>query len=137
MALLIVGILAGVALPTYGSYVQRSKIFEATITLMDMRMKLTQYLRDRGQLPDACVTPAAGTPPAGSISVPRTQYFDIACRFSSPTTYTLTATGRRVENMGEFVYTVDQANMHRTVRLPVGWEGAGSACWITNSGGKC
>ena len=42
----IVAILAAVAIPSYTSYITRSKIQEATTTLLAMRTKMEQYFQD-------------------------------------------------------------------------------------------
>ena len=133
----IMGILAAISYPSYGTYVQRSKTFEATINLLDMHVRLGRYFRDNRQYPDACVAPVTNSTPAGSIYLPTMQYFSITCMFPTATTYTITATGLPVQGMDGFIYTIDEANAHRTTGLPAGWVGLGSTCWVTNRSGAC
>ena len=134
----IMGILAAISVPSYGTYVQRSRTFEATINLLDMHVRLGRYFRDNRQYPDACVAPVTNSTPADSIYLPKTtQYFSITCMFPTATAYTITATGLPAQGMDGFVYTIDEANVHRTTSLPAGWVGVGSTCWVTNRSGAC
>jgi type IV pilus assembly protein PilE len=133
----IVSILAAVALPSYTQYVTRSKIIEATSNLSDMRTRLEQYFLDVRQYPGACIAPAGGPAPAGSIYLPASsKYFAVTCALTA-TTYTVTATGTASGGMNGFVYTIDQANNRRTTGLPSGWAGTGSTCWVSRKSGDC
>ncbi|HEV7619606.1 MAG TPA: prepilin-type N-terminal cleavage/methylation domain-containing protein, partial [Burkholderiaceae bacterium] len=42
----IIAILAAIAIPSYGNYVRRGKVVEATSALADVRMKMEQYFQD-------------------------------------------------------------------------------------------
>ena len=46
IVVIIVGILAAIALPSYFQYIQRSKIIEATTGLSNFRTKMEQYFLD-------------------------------------------------------------------------------------------
>ncbi len=119
----IVSILAAVALPNYTAYITRSKIVEATTSLTDMRTRLEQYFLDSRQYPGSCIASAAGPAPAGQIYLPSaSKYFTATCALTA-TTYTVTATGNAAQNMGGFVYTIDQGNNRRTTGLPSDWLG--------------
>src|SRR5439155_10496331 len=84
------------------------------------------------------VAPVTNSTPADSIYLPTTmQYFSITCMFPTATAYTITATGLPAQGMDGFVYTIDEANVHRTTGLPTGWVGVGSTCWVTNRSGAC
>ena len=135
----IVAILAAVALPSYTDYVTRSKLVEATSSLTDMRVRLDQYFLDSRQYPTSCIAAAAGPAPAGQIYLPASgKYFTVTCALTAAT-YTVTASGNTAQAMGDFVYTVDQANNRKTTSLPSGWSGAGAAstCWINRKNGDC
>ena len=132
-------IVAAVALPNYVDYLARSKIVEATSGLNDMRVRLEQYFADSRQYPTSCIAPASGPAAAGSIYLPASaKYFTVACALTA-TTYTVTATGDASRGTAGFVYTINQANVRKTVSLPSGWSGAGasSTCWVTRKSGDC
>jgi prepilin-type N-terminal cleavage/methylation domain len=134
----IVAILAAIALPSYSTYVQRSKIIEATSNLSDMRTRLEQYFLDNRQYPGACIAAAAGAAPVGKIYLPATmKYFNVTCAFPTAQTYTITAGGVSSESMSGFSYTIDQTNTHKTTGLPTGWSGTGSTCWVIRKDGSC
>ena len=137
----IVAVLAGIALPSYSDYVQRSKIIEAVSNLSDMRTRLEQFYLDNRAYPSApadCVPFVGGTSaPAGKIYLPAQQkYFEVACTAMSAAAYTVTATGRPAEGMSvSFVYTVNQANA-RTSAGP-GGSYTSSSCWAIRKDGSC
>ena len=62
--------------------------------------------------------------------------FDITCAAATPTTYTLTATGRAARGMGGFTFTVNQANARATAAAPAGWTTSAN-CWIVRKNGDC
>ena len=134
----VIAVLAAIAVPAYGDYVQRSKITEATSSLSDMRNRLEQYFLDNRQFPVNCIPAAPGAAPAGSIYLPGgTQYFTVTCAFPSAATYTVTATGIAAQGMNQFTYTINESNTRTTTNLPAGWSGVGSTCWVTKKGGEC
>ncbi len=134
----IVGILAGIALPSYLAYVQRGKIVEASASLNDMRTRLEQYYLDHRRYPDGCIAPASGMPPRGTIYLPSgSKYFGITCDFPSKDTSTITATGNAAYGMDGFAYTINESNVRRTTSLPAGWAGIGNACWVNRKSGDC
>lgn len=114
----IIGILAAIAMPSYQGYVQRSRAAEATSTLADARVRMEQYFQDnRTYVGGPC--PAAG------------KSFTFACVITA-TTYDITATGKSAENMGNFEFTIDEANA-RTSK----YAGTTAACWQTSKGSAC
>ena len=106
VVLVIIGILAGIALPSYFEFVTRARIIDGTIKLGDFRLKMEKYFMDnRSYLNGAdCGVP---NPPATTAD-----YFTISCGPPAPTatTYTILATGIAARGMSGFVYTVDQTN---------------------------
>jgi type IV pilus assembly protein PilE len=133
----VVAILAAIALPGYADYLQRGKLVEAMVGLSDMRVRLEQYFLDARAYPNACVPPAPGPAPTGQIYLPNAaRYFTIDCALTT-TTYRVTATGNATHGMSGFAYTIDETDLRRTVALPAGWKGTGSACWVIRKSGEC
>src|SRR4249920_1558042 len=77
VTVVIVGILAAIALPSYSDYVQRGKISEAVANLSDMRTRLEQFYLDNRAYPAApadCIPFVAGdAAPSGKIYLPAQQ----------------------------------------------------------------
>lgn len=121
----IIGILAAIAVPTYGNYVTRGKIPDAISGLAAKRVQMEQFFQDTRTYVSA---------PACASDTSLSQYFNFSCT-SDASTYTLTATGKA--SMVGFVYTVDQNNAKTsTVTNRPGWSG-NNACWVTKQGGVC
>ncbi len=127
----IVGLLAAIAAPLYGSYVVRGKLVEAPNNLANFRIQMEQYYQDNrvyGTAGGAC-----------GVAVPTGKYFTYSCAVGTTTdSYTATATGNAgvgLGNSGDYTYTVDSSNNQATTKF------AGStvnyACWITKSGDSC
>lgn len=126
----IVGILAAIALPSYFSYIERSKLIDGTTKIADFRAQMEKYFLDYRtyQNAGACGVPVP-TPGASDA-------FEITCATPTATTYTVTATGRPAYGMSaSFVYTVNQAN-EKTSAGPTGWT-AGTNCWAIRKDGSC
>lgn len=133
IVVVIVAILAAIAVPSYTDYVIRTKISEATSTLLAQRVKMEQYFQDNRTYVGAC---AAGT----VAPIPNnTKYFRIACPTLTATTYTVTATGGGPgdASMAGFQYSIDQGNARVTVAVPAGWTLPAAQCWVTRKGGVC
>ena len=117
IVVVIVGILAAIAIPSYQAYVQRGKVSEVTSVLGDGRVQVEQYYNDNLTY-------------VGSPCPTSTKYFTVACDQNTATTYRINATG--TGDMNTFVYRIDQANL-RTTSGP--W-GSGN-CWIFRKGDTC
>lgn len=117
----IIAILASVALPSYNSYVTRSKIAEATSELSQWRNTVERYYQDNRTYTDVCTS-------TGVISA---KYFTYTC-VSTPETYTLTATGVASQGMGGYVYTINQNNDRATTSFAN--EAVTASCWLTKKG---
>jgi type IV pilus assembly protein PilE len=132
----VVAILASIAIPSYTSYITRSKLTEATSALLAQRVKMEQFYQDKLTYAGACLPGTAATPPT-------LKYFTITCPVASPTAYTLQAAGGTASDntMEGIIFTIDQANTRATTVTPAskmadaGYIGA--ACWVTKSGGVC
>ena len=130
----IISILAAIAIPSYSSYVTRSKIVEATSSLSGMRVLMEQYYQDNRTYLNGAVCGAIGAVPTA------TKYFNYTCTNVSANTYTLTANGSGT--MSGFGYTVDQGNNKTSAitgqPLAQGWSNPNpNTCWTTNKGGQC
>ena len=118
----IMGILASIALPAYRDYVIQARVSEATSELATRRVRMEQFFQDNRTYTGAVACANANT-----------ASFAITCA-STPTTYTLTATGGGP--MAGFVYTIDQDNNMATTGAGAGWAVNG-ACWVRTRGGAC
>ena len=102
VVVVIVGILAAIALPSYADYIKRSKIVEATTGLSDMRTRMEQYFLDNRKYNNGG---ACGIDP--SVAEKNVKTFTITCA-GDATGYTVTATGVAAEGMNGFVYVYDE-----------------------------
>lgn len=120
----VIGILAGIAYPSYTAYVIRGKLAEGTSALSDGRVKMEQFFQDNR-------TYVGGPAPAATAN------FTFSTGTPTATTYTLTATG--IGGVTGFVYTIDQNNVKRTTAAPSGWAASAmpATCWISKKGGVC
>src|SRR2546427_5065677 len=127
----IIAILAAVAIPSYTDYITRSKIQEATSSLLAMRTKMEQYFQDQRTYSGACLPNTVAPLPAGL------KYFTIGCSNQTTTTYLITATGIAGSDMDQFSFTIDQANTRQTASVPTarGWTAPATNCWVTRKGG--
>jgi type IV pilus assembly protein PilE len=131
VVVVIVGILAAIALPSYADYVRRGKIIEATRGLSDFRTRMEQYFLDNRTYVGGC----AGTPNIKGVVQANVKTFTFDCPTETATTYVLTATGVAAEGMNGFVYTVDQSNVHATTGTS--WGKTSADCWVTRKDGSC
>jgi len=116
IAIAIIGILLGIAVPSYREHIRRGAVEEATAALSSGRVGIEQFFLDNR-------TYAAAPCPAS------TGHFTVTCA-SNATTYTITATG--TGTVAGFVYTLNETDT-RTTDGP--W-GTGN-CWITKKGDSC
>ena len=135
VVVVIVGILAAIALPSYADYVRRSKIIEATTGMSDMHTRMEQYFLDNRKYNTAGNT--CGVDP--SVAEKNVKTFTIAC-VASATGYVVTATGKATEGMGSFVYvyTNTLANPDLKTTTSTGpWGKSSGSCWVTRKDGSC
>ncbi len=128
----IVSILATIAYPSYANYLQRARLAEARSQLMDTRAKLEQYYQDNRQYTNADAT---GFPCNSTVLNTNTKYFTYTCALAA-STFTITATGKAAEGMGDFVFTITQDGTRATAGVPAGWSNPG-ACWVMRKDGSC
>lgn len=120
----VIGILAAVAMPSYNTYLIRSKIPDATSNLANKRILMEQFFQDNRSYAGA---PACNADTTTSVN------FQFTCT-SSPTTYTIKATG--VGSMNLFIYTIDQSNNKVTLSAQPPWV-ANATCWTVKPDGSC
>jgi type IV pilus assembly protein PilE len=116
----ILGILAAVAYPSYGDYIDRGKAADAIATLADTRVKLEQFFQDnRNYGTGTCGTDAGGT---ARITFPITTskgYFQITCALQAASAGAAANSGYLITASTltgpTFTYTVDQSNLRKTV----------------------
>lgn len=117
----IMGILASIATPAYQDYVKSGNAVEAPTNLANCRVQAEQFFQDNFTYVGFVCNPSDA------------KFFDYAIDNQTATTYTLKATGKSGQNMGNFEFTVNQDN-NKTSK----YDGtAGSSCWLTSSSGSC
>jgi len=117
----IIGLLASIAVPGYQDYVKSGNAAEAPANLANCHVQAEQFYQDNFTY-------------VGFVCVPSdAKFFDYAVNDQTATTYTLTATGKSAQNMGNFAFTVNQDNAKTST-----YDGtAGTTCWLTSSSGSC
>lgn len=116
IAVVIVGILAAVSVPSYRDYVRRGAIEEATSTLATGRVDLERYYLDNRTY-------------VGATCPSATTHFSFTCTLTA-TTYLITSTGSGL--VSGFSYTINNADTRTTTSS---W-GNGN-CWIVRKGDSC
>ena len=136
ITVVIVGILAAIALPSYSQFVTRSKLMEAQGKLSDLRAQQERYFMDNRsyQLAGACGIDGPLILATVTMNGDAGAAFDLSCVAPNATTYTITATGRAAKGMGSFSLTVNQANVKSSTG-PTGWTSA--SCWFVRKSGEC
>lgn len=130
VVVVIVGILASVALPSYSSYIARGKITDAVATLADYRIKMEQYFQDNRNYGTA----GAACP----VVVGTSNYVTYSCLVGSPnTTYIATATsiaGSLGGATGDYTFAINEMNTKSTSKF----KGAtvAKSCWLIG-GSEC
>ena len=131
VAIAIIGILASIAVPSYGAYMMRSRVLDAVAKLSDHRTRMEQYFLDRRTYIDD-VGNCGIAPPAAPESA---DSFVVACAATSKA-YLVTATGIAAKGMIGFTYTIDEAGARVTSSVPKGWLRT-TDCWTVRPDGSC
>lgn len=113
-------IIASIAIPSYGDYVRRGRIAEATSALSDARVRLEQFFLDNRTYVGFANCPTSTT------------FFQYSCSPLTAAAYTLTATGQNT--MANFTYSLNQANTKTSVTT---WTTGTQNCWIRSQGSTC
>lgn len=132
IAMAVLAILATIAYPTYGEFVMRSRIVDATSGMNDFRTRMEQSFQDRRDYSDG----AAGC----GVVPPANDNFTLTCVLGAGgTSYTLTADG--IASMSAFSYdiTVGPAGVLRTTQtVAPGWSlPSPNTCWAVRKNGYC
>ncbi len=122
VVVVIIGLLAGIAMPAYQDYSKSSRAQEATGNLMAMKTAAEQWFADNKTYTGyPCATPANAV------------NFAYACSGLGDDTFTITATGT-ANIIAGWTYTIDQDG----VKTSAGIDGSSNAaCWITKASGSC
>lgn len=134
VTVVVVAILASIALPSYQSYIQRSKITEATSGLSELRLRAEKWFADNRTYLDSGAT-AVGF----NTTITNSRYFTYACPIgsASATTFVCTATGVAGEGMNGFAYSIDQSNTRASDFTGLtGWTDC-TTKWILKKGEAC
>ncbi len=132
LALGIASILAGIAMPIYREYTERTAISEAITQLQQLRLRLEQYYQDNRQYG------ATGKKTDCGITMPTGKYFDYTCTTENAAqAYTLKADGTKKKGMQEFIFTINEKGDERTESIPKGWGRAPLPCWILKKNMLC
>ena len=120
IAIVIVGILSAVAIPSYSGYVLRGRLTEAYTGLSVMQPKAEEFWSNNRTY--------VGLPlPAATANFTYTAAL-------TASSYKITATGAGPAN--NFVFTIDQDGNRATTGVPAGWT-ASTSCWVDRKGGLC
>jgi len=138
ITVVIIGVLAAIAIPSYQDYVRRGYVVDATNGLATMRANMERYFQDNRtyQAVDKNVPPCQSTD-AKSRTFGN---FVVSCADAdlTGTKFLLTVTGSGPAK--DVVFTIDQANGQATTKMPSGWSGWTSTCtsaWIVKKGQAC
>jgi type IV pilus assembly protein PilE len=129
ITVVIIGILSAIVVPSYKQYVLRGKLTDAFTKLSSLQLRMENFFQENRNYGTATV---CGVDATASNSAD----FTYSCSTSnSDQNFTVLATGRSAA--AGFQYSIDDAGAKGTVSVTSGWNGAGSTCWVTHSGGEC
>jgi len=119
VALVVAGLLAGVAVPAYSDYVRRSQLPEAFGALAEFRVRMEQYYQDHQNYGTGGGSCADGdSAPRGSwmhFAPAAAQSFNYRCVATADQRgYLVTATGKSGTPAAGHVFTIDHNGEHRT-----------------------
>ena len=126
----IVAVLGAVALPSYATYVTRSRILDGLARLADGRAKMEQFFLDQRTYVDDSGACGVAPPVDGAADA-----FSVQCT-GTASTFTYTASGVAAKGMASFVYSIDQVGSKTTLSLPPGWSRT-PGCWTIRRDGLC
>lgn len=113
LVMTIIGILAAIAIPAWGSYTQRARLAAGVAVLKETKLRLEQFYAGNRSY-------ASGGACAVADFHDAEGHFDITCTTAaSGQQFTLTATG--VGSSAGFVYTINDAGVEGTAAVPSGW----------------
>jgi type IV pilus assembly protein PilE len=109
IAMVISAILAAIALPTYASYVSRSKLRTAQNDLVSLALNMENYYQQQLTYPPATSTTAATQTALPGWSPAQGASFSYQIQASSSSSYTVKATGSGAGVSG-YILTLDSSN---------------------------
>jgi type IV pilus assembly protein PilE len=120
IAIVIVGILSAVAIPSYSNYVVRGRLTEAFTALSAMQPKAEEFWSNNRTY--------------ANLPLPTdTDNFKYTAALAVDS-YTITATGSG--KTADFKFTIDQNGNRATPGAPAGWI-TSTSCWVDRKGGQC
>ncbi len=133
IAVAIVAILMGVALPNYREYVVRGHLADASNGLALMRAQMERHYQDNRTY---ATSGGFTTPCASTNAAPRTfNNFVVSCSGTpTATAFTLVATGSGP--VAGFSFTINQSDVRATTAAPSGWNTCATK-WLTKKGATC
>ena len=135
VAVAIVAILAGTALPAYTDYVRRGQLPDAFSALADYRVKMEQYYQDRRNYGASACADVASGPAWANFSPGGATKFSFACSvLDSGQGYRVTATGRTGTSAAGHIFTVDHSNNQATTQFK--GSTVSKTCWLAR-GNEC
>lgn len=127
IAVVIIGILTAVALPSYNGYLMRARLTEAYTGLAGAQPALEQHwanTRSYADFDDAAL----------KLMPKNSEHFTFTLSGASASAYLLSATGKG--GASGFVFTIDQNGNRATTAVPAGWS-TSTVCWVDRKEGKC
>jgi type IV pilus assembly protein PilE len=135
ITVVVLGILAAIALPSYTSYITRSKLTEAHSQLSDLRVKLEQRFQDARSYANCGTIVAAAT---------GTKYFDYTCpAVADPVnTFIIQAAGKAGTELEGIAFTVTESNARATTvtggsKMATKGFTSNTGCWVTKKPNQC
>jgi type IV pilus assembly protein PilE len=145
VVVVIVGILAAVAYPSYRDYVLRGQLVDGTTALSTFRAQMERFYQDNRTYATITSGGVTFTSPCDASTAAASRTFGkfvVTCASGQPTatTFTLVATGVTGSPVAGFVYTLTQDGVQATV-VPSNstWSGWSSCtvAWIVKKGQAC
>jgi len=127
IAVVVIGVLTAIALPSYNGYVMRARLTEAFTGLAGVQPKMEQHW--------ANTRTYAGFDAAALKLMPKdSEHFTFELTEASASAYLVTATGQGAAE--GFAYTIDQNGNRATTSVPDDWTG-NDECWVDRKEGTC
>ncbi|MDD2776904.1 MAG: prepilin-type N-terminal cleavage/methylation domain-containing protein [Gallionella sp.] len=135
----ILGILAGIAIPGYTSYVARGRLIEAGINLSALRTSMEQYYQDQRTYAASGAAATCGVP-VSSVQAVNFSYGCIVTGTGLTQGFTVTASSVVGVGLGAaatYVYSLDDGNVRRTQKFKGAIPAAGTGCFLIRDGQRC
>jgi prepilin-type N-terminal cleavage/methylation domain-containing protein len=139
ITVVIIGVLAAIAIPSYQDYVRRGYVVDGTNGLSAMRAEMERFFQDNRTY----ATSGSLRTPCDSVDASKRTFGNFLVSCPAPgaptdTTYTLRATGSGPASGA--IYTITESNARATLEMPDAWSGWLNACtssWIVKKGQAC